>query len=286
GWHLDRCKFDEMLLTAAVEGGAVLQRGTTVTSWSQAAADHWSLVFTGRTGEQARIGARFVGDATRRKRWFARRQGAKEAAHDSLVGWVALLSKEDRTADNDSLTLVEAVEEGWWYLALIPGGKVVAAFMSDPDLGWAKRITKAGIWMDLLKRTTHVRRRVERFGYQIEIGPRMIQANSSYLNPATGRYWLAAGDAAAAFDPLSSQGTLNAMETGMQGALAIEQCLQGRRDALKEYGLKIGEALGSYVVNKQFYYREEGRWPESLFWLRRTHPQFQHGYGGSDVTTR
>jgi flavin-dependent dehydrogenase len=270
GWHLDRCKFDEMLLSAAEESGAVLRRGTTVTSWSKTRAEDWKLLLTGRNGQRSEIAARFVVDATGRKRWFARRQGVKEIEYDSLMGWVSLLSPEGPAADKDSLTLVEAVEKGWWYLALIPGGKLVVAFLSDSDLGLIRQSRQPPLWMELLKETTHVSRRVARFGYRIEIGPRAIEVNSSCVNPTTGNAWLAVGDAAAAFDPLSSQGILTAMEAAMHAATAIVQCLQGQGNSLQHYVLEMGEVLSSYLARRYFYYSKERRWYHSPFWRRRT----------------
>jgi len=248
GWHLDRSRFDRMLLDAAVEAGAKLISGSAgVPPALPANAD-------------------FVVDASGRSSWFARRQGARRINHDHLVGAAALLIADGNIADRDSLTMVEAVADGWWYGSLLPDEKLVAVFLSDADLDATRTAATAEGWLALLNQTVHLRRRIERHNYQIEIVPRVVSANSSRLDVVAGDSWLAVGDAAAAFDPLSSQGIVTALEFGM---LAAETILTGEPEALKQYSERLEQMFAAYLANRNFYYSQERRWPASTFWRRR-----------------
>ncbi|MBS1788473.1 MAG: NAD(P)/FAD-dependent oxidoreductase [Acidobacteria bacterium] len=248
GWHLDRNRFDQMLLNSAVEAGATLV--LSAESENTMAAD-------------------VVVDASGRNSWLARRQGARRINHDNLVGSAALLKVGNGVADQDSLTMVEAVADGWWYAALLPDQKLVVVFLSDADLEATRMARTAEGWLALLKQTKHLRNRVERHAYRIELEPRLVSANSSRLDVMAGESWLAVGDAAAAFDPLSSQGIITAMESGMLAAQAIQAKLVGQPEALNTYAQRMEKIFAAYLANRDFYYAQERRWPESKFWQRR-----------------
>lgn len=244
GWHLDRNRFDQMLLDAAIEAGAKLLSST----------------------EFEIVESDFVVDASGRSSWLARRQGARRINHDNLLGVAALLKADGNVADRDSLTMVEAVADGWWYAALLPDKKLVAVFLSDADLDATRQAATAEGWLALLNQTAHLRSRIERHNYQIEVAPRFVSANSSRLDVVAGNSWLAVGDAAAAFDPLSSQGIVTALESGI---LAAETILAGEPEDLKTYSERLEQKFAAYLANRNFYYAQERRWPASTFWRRR-----------------
>jgi flavin-dependent dehydrogenase len=270
GWHLDRHRFDDMLMKEAIKVGAVREFQTKVTSCKINQRGHWELKLVSQQGLQSQIIAKFVIDATGRQSWFARRQRAGRINYDRLVGLVTLLVPKCNQTDENSLTVVEAVREGWWYSALIPDGKLVVAYMSDGDLASTKTARRADGWRALLKQTHHTRDRVEAHGYEILAGPRMVCANSSHLTRMTGESWLAVGDAASAFDPLSSQGILAALETAISAAEAIQSRLQGRTRGFMSYANSLNDKFLEYLSRRDFYYAQEQRWPESLFWQRRS----------------
>ncbi len=306
GWHLDRSRFDRMLLDAAVEAGAQVFSDIAVTD-VQRMNSGWRLElgrnqFTAEAQRTQRprgdseetlcetsamlcasavkkddlmeqisspaeaLSTDFVVDASGRSSWFVRRQGARRINHDNLVGAAGLLRADGKIADRDSLTMVEAVAAGWWYAALLPDKKLVAVFLSDADLDVTRTAATVEGWRSLLAETEHLRKRVEQHGYRIELAPRVVSANSSRLDVVAGDSWLAVGDAAAAFDPLSSQGIVTALEFGI---LAAEAILAGEREALKTYSERLEQKFAAYLANRNFYYSQERRWPDSGFWLKR-----------------
>lgn len=268
GWHLDRKRFDQMLLSAVIKAEAKLLSPATITDCQQTdSVWRLELVFAGK--DRLVVNADFVVDASGRNSWFARKQGTRRINYDNLVGVVALLKSDSEPIDQDSLTMVEAVAEGWWYSALLPGEKLIAGFLNDADLDSTRTARSAEGWESLLNQTEHLRKRIERHGYRIELEPRIASANSSHLNFVAGESWLAVGDAAAAFDPLSSQGIVTAMESGIQAAATIQSWLAGQREALKNYSDRLEQVFAAYLSNRNFYYSQERRWPDSVFWRRR-----------------
>jgi flavin-dependent dehydrogenase len=81
------------------------------------------------------------------------------------------------------------------------------------------------------------------------------------------------GDAAMAFDPLSSQGIYNALMSGVRAAEAIEFSRVDDHRALHRYAIGIETDFARYLAVREKYYREETRWPNSPFWKRRCEPQ-------------
>jgi flavin-dependent dehydrogenase len=152
-----------------------------------------------------------------------------------------------RAAVAETATTVTAHENGWSYTA--PG---MSAFLTDADL----LPTLPG---------------------------QVTDASTSWLDRITGPGWAATGDAAVAFDPLSSQGIVTALVMGREAArLAV-----GLIDA-DEYEAQYRSVLEEHLALREAYYGLERRWPEAEFWRRRPYPNgyrtFVDGDGSLMVT--
>src|SRR4029434_9647679 len=87
----------------------------------------WELEYV-RNGTLRHVKADLMIDATGRASLLARRTGAKRVRLDRLVGIVGICAAHDE--DQDHRTLVEAGPDGWWYYALLPGTRAIAAYMT------------------------------------------------------------------------------------------------------------------------------------------------------------
>ena len=155
------------------------------------------------------------------------------------------------------VTFVEAVAEGWWYTAPLPGERRVLAFHTDSDL-----LVRGPI-------PPGVAAILDGCGF-VQTQPVAVKpANSGRLEILTGNGWLAAGDAAVRFDPLSAQGIFNALYTGLAAGEAADRHLAGDRDALPEYGRAVEGIYAAYGLALSHWYRAETRFPGSAFWQRR-----------------
>ncbi len=81
--------------------------------------------------------------------------------------------------------------------------------------------------------------------------------------------WCAAGDAAAAFDPLSSHGMTTALWSGRQAALGIDAMLKGEAESLRVYAETMTAGVARYRVECQAVYAQEWRYADRPFWRRR-----------------
>jgi flavin-dependent dehydrogenase len=259
GWHLDRAAFDGWLAAEAERRGVTVLRQTRVRRAARK-QDIWQLQAGGDL-----LTARFLVDATGSSAAFARRCGARFVASDRLAGFARLFEEEE---GNDPRTLVEAFSDGWWYTAGLPGGLRIAACLTDSDLARPLRLGEAAAWTRRLESTERVR---ELLRGARPRGPVVVRATQSRrLEPAAGDGWLAVGDAASLFDPLSSQGILKGLRSGVFSSYAIGDLLaKGEGTGLERYRRYVQGEFESYSRVRSRYYAEERRWPESPFWRRR-----------------
>jgi flavin-dependent dehydrogenase len=255
GWHLDRSKFDADLRAAARDAG-VECRAARVTSATRT-ADRWSVTLS-----DGQTQAAWLIDATGRRAVLARRHGGRRRRDDRLVALYAWAA----TGDAETRTLVESTPDGWWYTARIPGEARVAVLHVDAeDAAAIHRVP--GTWEARLARTTHVRRVLE--GARWLSAPRAEDAGGARLERFAGAGWLAVGDAALSFDPLSSQGIFTALYTGMKAGAAVDAALSGASGPIEAYAARLESIRAAYLGHWRTYYGAERRWPHRRFWARR-----------------
>ena len=260
GWHLDRTAFDAMLAKEAEQRGVVLRRRTRVRGVEKNEGG-WRLRLTGG----GFLSARFLVDATGASASLARRCGTRFESSDRLTAFVRLF---EETEERDPRSSVEAFSDGWWYTAGLPGGLRIAACLTDADLARGLRLGDPSGWLRLLGEADRVSALLQGARPQ---GPVTIRAaQSRLLAPAAGLGWLAVGDAASLFDPLSAQGILKGLRAGIFASYAIADLLEkGDENGLARYDRFVRDEHASYLRVREKYYAEEQRWPESVFWNRR-----------------
>jgi flavin-dependent dehydrogenase len=218
------------------------------------------LVLTGGNGA-----ASIIVDATGRAATFARRQGAKVRAHDRQIAVVAFGTGSQVP---HARSIVEAAALGWWYNAPIGPERCICMLVTDDDLLPRERgFNLRAWWREQLGRTAHL---PYRLGAR-EPSERLLvrSARSQCLDVASGTGWLAVGDAALAFDPLSSQGIANALDHGKRAAASIAACLSGDHASVETFARELQREYAAYRTTRARYYRLETRWPQSMFWKRR-----------------
>jgi len=267
GWRVDRRRFDAALIEAACAAGATYRCRTRMVDAVVAEGAGWRLRLAGPRGA-TQLTAGFVVDASGRASAFGRRQGARRCRSDRLVAVVAFLVPEGPPA-SDAATLVEAARDGWWYSGLLPDGRLATAFVSEPDLLLLHDIRTVDGWQTLVGATEHTQARIGEHDYRLVAPPRLVAADSALLSPVAGEGWLAVGDAAASFDPLSSHGIGAALWSGEQAAGALRRFLTGDAAALTVYAETVARSYGSYLWMQHAYYQAEVRWHDALFWRRR-----------------
>ncbi|WP_371592062.1 tryptophan 7-halogenase [Streptomyces virginiae] len=279
GWQLDRLRFDAFLREAAHAAGAELLRGRAL----DAVDDGPGLRLLVRQEHGVReLRCAWAVDATGRRAALARRRAVRRR-QDRLVAAHVLMPRQnpstDGQPDREVRTVVEAVPGGWWYTTLTPVGRIVA-HLTDPDIADPRLRTPDGF----LRAALHTRY----IGARLTAGdltgppvPRWSAAHGLRLEPYGGPGWIAAGDTALAFDPLSSQGILTALHSGARAGLAAALCLAGAppRPVLTAYTDFLDGVAAAYVRHHAEAYAAETRWPELPFWQRRGAVRQRAGQG-------
>jgi flavin-dependent dehydrogenase len=266
GWHVDRTRLHEMLLRSVEHAGARVWRGGELLRCTADTEGTWDIEVDAGD-ERRRVTARFVIDATGRVSRLARRLGARRISFDRLIGTVAFVDAKPGAASRDNYMVVEAVDSGWWYSAWLPGSRLVIAYMTDPDMCPSHRKGRINHWKAQLEKAPHTLARIG--GSDLEPDLFVYPANSSRLDRPVGSNWLAVGDAAAAFDPLSAQGIYKALDAGLMAARSIHELWSGHSGALRNYGETVARSFRDYLVKRDEYYARERRWTSSTFWKRR-----------------
>jgi flavin-dependent dehydrogenase len=252
GWHIDRSRFDAMLAEAARVAGSAVYAGTTPVGIEE--IDEGWNVSVRSAGGILNLKARFLVDATGRSACVARRMGAQRFRLDRGVAVTRCYQLPPGQVP-DSFTLVEASPNGWWYSALLPYNQMAVQFITDPEFRLQTEMPE------------HTAARLR--GSSCVTGPKVYSASSGYLDRVAGHKWLALGDAASTWDPLSAQGIAKALRSGLAAANAVPRHFAGEGDAITDYAAEARNNFTRYAKARQHYYGLEKRWPASLFWQRR-----------------
>lgn len=267
GWHLDRRRFDHDLAKSVSERGGALFINSVIEDEQWNGAGVWRLHRQDRAAQRrTHMTARFLIDATGRRAVIARRRGARRQIADQLMGVVGIATFAPDT-QRDSFTLVEATAGGWWYSALLPHDRMVVAFMTDADSIRQFRLYDVDVWRELLAASRHTRERLSS-----ATGPAQLSvypAFSQRLDTVAGDGWVAAGDAAASFDPLASMGIGYALLSGIEAARVADDVLNGGGALRAQYAAGVDRHYAEYLDQRRAYYRAEQRWPQQRFWARR-----------------
>lgn len=265
GWHLDRPRFDTLLADAVAGRGGTLMLGMRLRDVARHAGS-WSLAFDAADGPR-RLDADFLVDASGPAAAAARRLGVARNAIDCLTVLHAVLdlAAPDRVPTR---TLLEAADYGWWYAARLPGGRLIAALSTDRATLRRRRLADAVGWNAALRQTRHVASLLTLGRASGTPKPDLAIAPSAILSRVTGPGWLAVGDAASSYDPLTSQGIIKALLDGEAAGRAIAVHLGGDTAALPAYQDGVFAGFTRYLELRRHLYGLEARWPNAPFWRR------------------
>lgn len=267
GWHLDRSRFDLFLAKKAEDNGANIILNTRLINSVKRVDNQYNLTLKTKQKDIQTIQTSFIVDASGRNGLFAKSQGAQKIFFDKLTSAFWVFEQNPNDFIENTYTLVEAVQEGWWYSARIPNNRIVFSFMSDVQFIKQLNIKRQKTWKKLVNQTTYTKARINPLDQPIK---QFVQpAFSHRLDKVTGKAWIAVGDAASTFDPLSAQGIYKSIKSGIFAAYAILDYFKGIPTGLKKYDQYIAEEYESYWQTKLTYYRKEKRWANRPFWEKR-----------------
>jgi flavin-dependent dehydrogenase len=272
GYLLDRQRFDPMLAEAFHQRGGRLFlscRVDTITA-ADGGRPGYLLHLRHVSGTRFSLRARVLVDATGRKASLARRLGARSQQYDALLGISRHFDIDPATGCANDI-LIESTADGWWYSAPLPGNRLVVTLMTDAGLWREQPADRVGIWQHMLAQAPNTQARMQHAATAAESSLAVRPAHSQLLEPATGDDWLAVGDAAASFDPLSSLGIGFAIHSGCHAARAIGSALDGcGSDAFRHYRESVQQQFAAYLPSWRSYYQLERRFADAPFWRARS----------------
>lgn len=272
---LDRLTFERDLRALVLERGAAERksssdaRGLTLVEASisdgQWRDGRWCL-----TVDEKAHQAGFVVDATGRAAVFGR-DHARRFRADQLAGLFAFLERDPANdVEPSRATLIESVAGGWWYAALLADGRLALNYYTDPDLLPKDATRDPAVFRTMLAGTLYINRWVQEAGFRVKEPPRLASAGTTWIAPVSGERWVAIGDAASAFDPLSSHGMTTALWSARAGADAVTAVLQSAdHHPLSRYTAAVAGGMQAFLTSRDEIYGQEKRFADQPFWQRR-----------------
>jgi len=291
GLCVDRGLFDQALQQQASLAGACYLFGAKFSACEPHPQNGWrvSVQYTSEDADDAvdfatasniQLRTRYLADATGRQASVARSIGIAAQRTDKLCAVVQLYRSESSSNEPD-YTLLEATENGWWYSNLLPDGQHrIVAFYSDRDLAVTREASTPSGFDALLNHTRHIKTALQPMSF-VKCGTlRGTAACSQRLDSFVANGFVAIGDAAQAYDPLSSQGITKALESGVKAgqlvgyALESAPSLDNAPEIAKRYMERYATAQERlwqrYQQHYQYFYQMQSRWPKAEFWQRRS----------------
>jgi flavin-dependent dehydrogenase len=212
--------------------------------------------------ETITLKSNFIIDATGRKASVSRHLGVQKENLDSQF---AITFNVKLSIGIPNEIIVEATENGWWYVAPYTKNEITMMFFTLKEIIPAKENLHLFLQQEL-QNTVHL----SKIFQNIKIDTiKIMPAGTSCLKIPYGKNWLAVGDAAYSFDPISSYGITSALASGFYGGHAVADFLNGKQEALEVYRYVMENAFQAYLHKLIAHYDLEKRWEQSHYWSNR-----------------
>ena len=259
-WHIDRDRLAAQLAGRAEAAGAV-RVAVDCRALPVPADAGWRMTLADGT----RVASRFIVDATGRPASLARRMGVALLRDHRQIA-VAAEFMPDGAPATEPGGLIEATPDGWWYTAPTPGGGLGAVFCCLPEREAIARLQSEAGFRRALRRAPRTRRALGRGAARLRAPPRLFDATTQRLTRFAGDGWRAVGDAAMAWDPLSSHGLTVALCSARDASATIVAEAVGDRRAVARYQATLERACAAFAEIRAWTYAAECRFEDEIYW--------------------
>jgi flavin-dependent dehydrogenase len=212
------------------------------------------------------IESKFIVDATGRNRAVLKAIGVDSTAFDHLIGTTCQLPfmKHPKLIHK---VFSESFEQGWGIVSAVDGDTNAMTIFAHKGSAILKQLKHYENWKDALADTKILKDFLSNNVDRKVVGG---DANSSRATHIAGSNWMAIGDAAVAFDPLSSHGISNGIYCAKSASEAISaQLIDPSSGAFEQYESTLRQVFDAYLAHKSQLYLTEKRWPDSAFWAEQ-----------------
>jgi flavin-dependent dehydrogenase len=280
GFQAWRADFDLILLQHARSGGVHVEEGQAVDHVRLDAGAGVTVYYRSLSGTQGQIEASFFIDASGHSGILAR-QGLRQrdAVFQTLAitgYWRGALGPAGLNFAN---TLVETYADGMvWSVPLHNGLRNVTLMVDWQQGAYIRKQGLRRFYLSERQKVPYVLGLLEKAS--LAQPPRAFDTSLYTSRTFASEQFLLVGDAGLFIDPLSSEGVHKAMASAITGAVVVNTILKrppmaGHAVSFYEEGQKTLYQLHYHQVAQ--YYQEEGRWPDHLFWQRRSRPRAAQG---------
>jgi flavin-dependent dehydrogenase len=271
GWHLDRVLFDKTLRDTATKNGSVVYYDHIFNSIQKNHKNKWIVKVTNMDKEKF-FECDWIVDASGRFSKVATTLGQKRLNFDDLLAYIVIFKTDD--VDISTFSLVESIEDGWFYSAPLSKKERVVMFHTDDKIPTAKEVRNLNGFLEKLNGSFNVNEIIKKYNYVPKVDrPSCVSAKSQKLDKfgCWKDNWIAVGDSALSYDPLSSQGIMYGLMGGVAAANTIARILSSNNDEEKinhmdYYANGCESIFKNYMILKKKFYNMEQRYPQSQFW--------------------
>ncbi|MCO7189562.1 FAD-dependent oxidoreductase [Pseudoalteromonas sp. XMcav2-N-2] len=259
GWKVDKSVLTTQIQTRLPEkclfNGKVVEVSEHDDVW-------FCRVKSAQDGSEHSLESRFIVDASGRQGYLPRVLNLPRHTFDKLTAFVANVPSPFNLKGLSPSVVVEAFEHGWTLISRLNAEQSMLAIFCNQHTPGFSQLKHSRNWHDIAVNTPCFYNALPEQPFTVKA----INASSHIMGRLNGKNWLLAGDAAMAFDPLSSHGMTTAIYMAEKASQAILAALNGETTALHLYSKSMTEIYNSYLNELFGYYRREQRFPDSEFW--------------------
>lgn len=203
--------------------------------------------------------------------------GRLSARHriDNMLCYHSFMQQIDIEIEPTVGIMIEAVNNGWWYSAVLPDDRMIVSFYTYSDFVHPHLKRDLRAWQLIIDQAPLTSQRILSAGYAAEDAPLVSDAGMLIQTEVSGEHWIIAGDALATLDPLSSHGMTQALWSGWRAAEVAVQSIRGDHSGVERYKQTIKDAMQAYQTELIQKYQSVYRFAEYPFWQRRVSLPFQ-----------
>lgn len=268
GWHLRREVFESEMREEAIRKGVRLRSGYRLESARQMEDGSWKLDLKLTDGTSETWHTNLLVDASGRHSKVGRINKVRRHQYDHLTAVAAHFKHVNAPVSGQ--THIESTPQGWWYAAELSDGEIVTVFLTDETLLEEEMKSQDG-YLESLSRTRLIRTLFPKGAVPDTVSEIEIkQAGTSRLATLYGTNWVAVGDAAQSYDPVSSYGITSSLKSGYYAGRAIAAYLTGDTGAFQVYRDMMESIFSEYLELWKQQYQLEQRWTDYPFWSPRS----------------
>lgn len=280
GYQVDRSAFDAALRQKASLAGAMVFDGTDLMDFRKVPGDGWECTFSAPTHHPRTVRARWIADATGRRRRLGGQLTTYRTSTPHLFGIVGYWTSPGPRDHQD--LLVEALEDGWLSFAPLPTGQANIALMTGLEVV-RRRATQSlrEFYLQNISSSHHTWSNVSSFKPPHRVG--IFDATPRIADASVGPGWILVGDASSELDPLGGQGVQKAIGSALTASLVIHTILarpSHTEAAIQFYEERERAVFAAHLRALYHHYARETRWSDRAFWKARVVPSAWPFKGG------